>query len=150
MNKIIFFPICLILLLFQDYELAQNIEVHNFIGKSSKEVINKYGNPVHKDDSNPAMVCMFYKSNTGSKIFVSDNAGVYQAEANETFSTEKEARSVVDKFISNSVSNGFAIDTVSTSDFRVTKKGIRADLQIAENKLSKSYDVKVKATRTEN
>ncbi len=150
MSTKIFFPIIIVFLLLSENLIAQNIEVHNFIGRPNKEVISKFGNPVHKDDSNPSMVCMFYKSSSGSKIFVSDNSGVYQAEASESFNSEKDARSIVDKFISNSITNGFTIDTVSISDFRVTKKGIRADLQMAENKLSKTFEVKVKAARSEN
>lgn len=150
MIKNIFISVFFFLFFFSERIICQNVEVHYFIGKSAKEVINKFGNPIHKDDSNPDMVCMFYKNNKGSKIFVSDKSGIYQAEASESFTTDNEARSIVDQFISNSVKNGFAIDTVSISDFRVTKKGIRADLQIAENKLSKTFDVKVKATRSEN
>lgn len=150
MNTKIFFPICLALLFFSANIVAQDIEVHNFIGKSNKDVINKFGKPVHKDESNPDMICVFYKSSTGTKIFVSDKSGVYHVEALESFPSEKDARSVIDKFIGNSISKGFAIDTVSASDFRVTKKGVRADLQIAENKLSKTYDVKVMANRSEN
>ena len=33
--------------------IAQNIQVHEMIGKKQSEVIKKYGNPVHKDNSDP-------------------------------------------------------------------------------------------------
>jgi hypothetical protein len=58
-------------------------------------------------------------------IFVSDQSGVYQAEATKSYDTQAEARSIVDSFISNSLTNGFAIDTVSTSDFRLQKKVLK-------------------------
>jgi hypothetical protein len=129
---------------------SQSIEVHNFIGKSRNEVIKKYGNPVHKDDSNPAMICMFFKSKTGSMIFVSDKKGVYQAEATKSFDSQSEARSNIDSFISNSIKNGFAVDTVSTNDFELHKQGVKADLQLSENKIEKDFEIRVKANRTEN
>lgn len=145
-----FLVIIVILFLLPSIGFTQNMEVHNLIGKSRNEVIKKYGAPVHKDESNPDMICMFYKNKTSSMIFVSDKSGVYQAEATKSYDTQAEARSIVDSFISNSLTNGFAIDTVSTSDFRLQKKGVKVDLQISENKLAKTFDVKVKANKTES
>ncbi len=145
-----FLVIIVILFLLPSIGFTQNMEVHNLIGKSRNEVIKKYGAPVHKDESNPDMICMFYKNKTSSMIFVSDQSGVYQAEATKSYDTQAEARSIVDSFISNSLTNGFAIDTVSTSDFRLQKKGVKVDLQISENKLAKTFDVKVKANKTES
>jgi hypothetical protein len=127
---------------------AQDINVHNCIGKSRSEVIKKYGKPVHQDDSNPSMICMFYKSNSNSMIFVSDADGIYQAEASASYNNEKAARSVLDDFISGSLSNGFTVDTVTTSDFNLNKTGVKVDLQMAENKLSKKFDIRVKANRS--
>lgn len=145
-----FLVIIVILFLLPSIGFTQNMEVHNLIGKSRNEVIKKYGAPVHKDESNPDMICMFYKNKTSSMIFVSDQSGVYQAEATKSYDTQAEARSIVDSFISNSLTNGFAIDTVSTSDFRLQKKGVKVDLQLSENKLAKTFDVKVKANKTES
>lgn len=145
-----FLIIIVILFLLPSIGFTQNMEVHNLIGKSRNEVIKKYGAPVHKDESNPDMICMFYKNKTSSMIFVSDQSGVYQAEATKSYDTQAEARSIVDSFISNSLTNGFAIDTVSTSDFRLQKKGVKVDLQLSENKLAKTFDVKVKANKTES
>jgi len=127
---------------------AQDINVHNYIGKKQSEVIKKYGKPVHQDNSSPSMQCMFYKSGSNSMIFVADAEGVYQAEANVSYGNEKEARSDINSFISNSVSNGFAVDTVSTSDFRLLKSGVKVDLQMVENKLSKKFEIRVKANRS--
>ena len=127
---------------------AQDINVHNYIGKNRSEVIKKYGNPVHQDDSNPSMVCMFYKSNSNSMIFVSNKDGIYQAEASASYNNEKEARSNLDDFISGSLSKGYAVDTVTTSDFHLSKTGVKVDLQMAENKLSKKFDIRVKANKS--
>jgi hypothetical protein len=129
---------------------AQSIDVHNLLGKSQKEVIKKYGNPVHKDNSNPSMLCMFYKNKTSTMIFVSDKKGVYQVEATKSFDTESEARSNVDSFITNSITDGFVVDTVSTSDFQLKRKGAKIDLQIYENKLSKNFEIRVKGNKTES
>jgi len=138
--------ICLIPILLR----AQDISVHKFIGKTKKEVIKAYGNPVHQDNSNPAMVCMFYQTKTKRMIFVSDQDGIYQSEASATYDTEEKARIEVDSFISGSVADGFAIDTVSINDFQLYKTGVKADLQLNENKITKNFDISVKARRSED
>jgi len=149
-TKIIFFislfPMCLISMLLR----AQDIGVHKFIGKTKNEVIKAYGNPVHQDNSNPSMVCMFYQNKTKRMIFVSDQDGVYQSEATATYDTEEKAKGEVDTFISGSVADGFMVDTVSINDFQVYKTGVKADLQITENKITKNFDVSVKAHRSED
>ena len=81
-------------------------------------------------------------------IFVSDAEGIYQAEASASYNNEKDARWSVDAFISGSLSNGFTVDTVTTSDFNLSKSGVKVDLQIAENKLSKKFDIRVKANKS--
>ncbi|MCJ7555181.1 MAG: hypothetical protein MUO34_15015 [Ignavibacteriaceae bacterium] len=129
---------------------AQDINVHTVIGKNQSEVVKKFGNPVHKDDSNQAMVCMFYKSNNRTMVFVADKDGVYQAEASAFFENEQTARNKMDEFISESIKNEFSADTVSVSDFCLYKKGVKVDLQLSENKISKKYEIKVKANRTED
>lgn len=130
--------------------IAQDISVHKFIGKTKSEVIKKYGNPVHQDNSNPDMMCMFYQTKTNRMIFVSNNEGVYQSEATASFTTESKARKAVDDFISGSVADGFSVDTVSINDFLVYKTGVKADLQLSENKITKNFDVSVKARRSED
>ena len=142
------FKLFFLFLFISGFSFAQDINVLKYIGKSKTEVIKKYGTPVHQDNSDPAMMCMFYKSSWGSMIFVSDKEGVYQAEVSATYDKEKEARSTIDSFISGSLSDGFAVDSVTTSDFQLHKTGVKADLQISENKLTRKYDIKVKANRT--
>ncbi len=128
--------------------LAQDIAVHKMIGKQKRDVIQKYGEPVHQDNSNPDMACMFYKTSEHSLIFVGNKDGIFQAEANISYPSENKARSILDNFISESVSNGFIIDTVTISDFEVHKKGVRADLQLIKNNITKKFDVSVKARKT--
>ncbi len=140
----------LLSIIFPSFITAQNIEVHNFIGKSQKDVIRAYGNPVHKDDSNPSMNCIFYQNNASTMIFVSDENGVYQAEATKSFDTQSEARAVINSFISGSIKDGFAVDSVSTSDFQLHKKGTKVQLQLYENKLTKNFEIRVKANKSES
>ncbi|RPI73458.1 MAG: hypothetical protein EHM47_06060 [Ignavibacteriales bacterium] len=147
MKTIITSAICFICLLTVPVS-AQDLNVHNYINKNKSEVTKKYGKPVHQDVSNPEMICMFYKGSSGSMIFVSDKEGIYQSEAQLSYSSESEARRALDTFIKNSVAESFAVDSVTTSDFKVEKPGVKVDLQIYENKLSKKFEVKVKAHRT--
>lgn len=147
-NKLfLYFLLCLLM---SSLINAQSIDVQNLLGKKTNEVIKKYGTPVHKDDSNPSMICMFYKNKTTNMIFVSGESGVYQAEATKIFDTESEARSNIDEFISGSIANGFSVDTLSISDFRLNKTGAKVDLQLSENKINKNFEIKVKANKTES
>jgi hypothetical protein len=149
-NQKVLIVIFFLILFIPLFSSAQDIGVHNLIGKKQSDVIKKYGNPVHKDNSNPSMLCMFYKTNTSSMIFVADGNGVYQAEATKIFGKENSARSEVDLFISNSTTGGFVVDTVTTSDFHLRKKGTKVDLQLSENKLSNKFEIKVKANKVED
>lgn len=148
--KKIFFVSFLLICLIPVLLSAQDISVHKFIGKTKSDVIKKYGNPVYQDNSDPNMMCMFYQTKTNRMIFVSDKTGVYQSEATANYNSEIKARSVVDDFITSSVADGFEVDTVSVNDFLLHKTGIKADLQISENKITKSFDLSVKARRSED
>jgi len=149
-TKKIFFVSFLLICLIPVLLLAQDISVHKFIGKTRNDVIKKYGNPVHQDNSDPNMMCMFYQTKTNRMIFVSDKEGIYQSEATVNYDTEAKARSAVDNFIRGSVADGFAVDTVSINDFELSKTGVKADLQISDNKITKNFDVNVKANRSED
>lgn len=141
-----FFLMCLIPVLLS----AQDISVHEFIGKTRNDVIKKYGNPAHQDNSDPNMMCMFYQTKTTRMIFVSNKKGIYQSEATINYGTEAKARNVVDDCIRSSFADGFKVDTVSVNDFQLYKSGIKAALQMSENKITKSFDVSVKANRSED
>ena len=138
--------ICLIPVLLS----AQDISVHKFIGKTKADVIKKYGNPVHQDNSNPDMMCMFYQTKTNRMIFVSNKEGVYQSEATVNYDSEANARKAINDLMKNSIADGFAVDSISVNDFQIHKPGVKADVQITENKITKNFDVSVKAHRSED
>ena len=129
---------------------AQDLNVHFLIGKKQSEVIKKYGNPIHRDDSNPEMICMFYKNKLNTMIFVSNKVEVYQSEASKSYDTKVDAIKDLDGCIAGSLSNGFGVDSVTTSDFRLRKKGVKSDLQMIENKLSDKFEIRMKANKTED
>lgn len=141
-----FFLMCLIPVLLS----AQDISVHKYIGKTKADVIKKYGNPAHQDNSNPDMMCMFYQTKTNRMIFVSNKDGVYQSEATNNYASETNARNAVDELIKNSIADGFAVDSISVNDFQVHKTGVKADVQVSENKITKNFDVSVKAHKSED
>ena len=143
-----FTSFCLVLFFVSTCSFAQDINVHNYIGKKPSDVIKKYGKPVHQDNSNPSMQCMFYKSSTGNIIFVANEEGIYQAESTTSYNRERDARSLIDSFISGSVSEGYSVDTLSTSEFDLKKSGVKVNLQVYENKSSQKFDIRVKANRS--
>jgi hypothetical protein len=144
-----FFVSFFLMLLIPSFLNAQDISVHKFIGKSKADVIKKYGNPVHQDNSSPDMMCMFYQSKTNRMIFVSDKDGVYQSESTTNYSSELNARNAVDELIKISMADGYAVDSVSVNDFQIHKAGVKADVQMTENKITKNFDVSVKAHKSE-
>lgn len=146
----IFYLILISVILSTQSIIAQGIEIHNLIGKKQSDVTKKYGNPVHKDNSNPDMICMFYKNPNGTMVFVSDKDGVYQAEANITYNAESEARKAIDNFIQSSLAGGYQVDSVTVNDFKLHHTGVNVELHIAENKISKKFEVRVKSNRSEN
>jgi hypothetical protein len=145
-----FFVAFFLILLIPHFLIAQDISVHKFIGKPKSDVIKKFGNPAHQDNSNPDMMCMFYQTKTNRMIFVSNKDGVYQSESTTNFNSETSARKAVDELIKNSIADGFAVDTVSANDFQLHKTGVKTDLQISENKITKNFDVSVKAHKSED
>ena len=141
-----FFLMCIIPVLLS----AQDISVHKFIGKTKADVIKKYGNPVHQDNSNPDMMCMFYQTKTNRMIFVSNKEGIYQSEATVNYDSEASARKAVEDLMKNSIVDGFAVDSISVNDFQLQKTGVKVDLQLSENKITKNFDVSVKAHKSED
>jgi len=145
-----FFVLFFLVYLFPVLLIAQDISVNEFIGKTKSDVIKQYGNPVHQDNSNPDMMCMFYQTKTVRMIFVSNKEGIYQSEATINYSSEANARAAIDDLIKSSLTEGFTVDTVSVNDFQLYKPGVKADLQMTENKISKNFDVSVKAHKSED
>ncbi|MBK9096538.1 MAG: hypothetical protein IPM14_00165 [bacterium] len=149
-TKKVFFAAFFLICFFPVLLIAQNISVHEFIGKSKSDVIKTFGNPVHQDNGNPDMMCMFYQTKTVRMIFVSNKDGVYQSEATANYDTEAKARSVLLDILKNSKADGFAVDSISVNDFQIHKTGAKADLQLTENKITKNFDVSVKAHKSED
>lgn len=150
MKKIKIFSCMLLIFLINLSLHPQDINVHFMIGKKQSDVIKKYGNPVHKDDSNPEMICMFYKNKLNTMIFVTNKTGVYQCEVLKVYESKNNALSELDECITSSINAGFAIDSVTANDFRLRKKGARADLQMSENVLTKKFELKIKANKSED
>ncbi len=149
-TSIKFSLICTSFIFYSFTAWAQDIKVNEMIGKNQSAVVKRYGNPVHKDDSNPSMQCMFYQSDAGRKIFVSSDNVVFQAECFSTYDNEKSARKTIDSFISSSIGSGYEVDSVSSKDFRLKKTGVKVDLQLSENKLSNKFEISIKANKTAN
>jgi hypothetical protein len=147
-TKIILLALVLLYLL-SGRLIAQDIDIHNMVGKKLSEVTKKYGKPIHQDKTNPDMVCTFYKDADGSMTFVSDNNGIYQAETYKSYNTQGEARKDIDNCISKAISGGFVCDTVSIDDFQLSKPRVKSTLQIIKNKITNKTDLHAKAVRTE-
>lgn len=144
MKTIKIFILFLIVLSIQN-SFPQNLNVQNLIGKQLKDVISKYGNPVHQDNSIPSMICLFYKSPT--MVFVADETSVYQAEITMEYPTEEARKADLDELIINSVKEGFVSDTLSNNKIVITKPGIKTDIDLINLKEKSLFEIKVKAVR---
>ena len=83
-------------------------------------------------------------------IFVANKAGVYQSEATEIYDNETSAQSDIDDCILKSVKAGYSVDSVTTADFHLRSKGVKADLQMIENKLTNKFEIRMKANKSED
>lgn len=128
---------------------AQDIKVHNFIGKQLNDVIANYGKPVHQDNSIPEMVSTFFKLPDRNYIFISDSRGVYQAQASLNYNTKDEAAEALTKFIKDCQSNTFISDTLSSEHIKLHKKGEKIDVTIFQMSSGKSQ-IKIEAAKTED
>ncbi len=137
-----------VLLILAGAIFAQDLNIHEMIGGSREDILKKFGKPVHQDNSIPSMVCMFYKTDAYSMTFVLNNEGIYQAEESINYNSMKIADETVNKIISGSLKNNFSIDTVSSTAYRIHKKGIDAELQIFPDQISKKYMVNIKAKKS--
>jgi hypothetical protein len=139
----------LIFFILSPFIKAQDLNVHYMIGEKPSAVTKKYGKPNHQDTSDPAMICMFYQTKTHRMIFVANTEGVYQSEANASFDSQSKAKKVLDDLISSSTANGFVSDTISVSDFQIHKSGVKVELRMNENKISRQFEISIKARKTE-
>ena len=124
-------------------------DMHNYIGKSQAELIKSLGKPAYIDDSNKSMVMIFYKSPGMNKSFVADKNGIYQAEATQSFNSEKSCKATLNKYISDMINKGFTVDTISVSEFQSSKSGVSCDFRYELNSISKKYEISFSAHRRE-
>lgn len=128
--------------------LAQDLYVHEMIGASKNTVVKKYGQPVHQDNSIPSMDCLFYKTPAYSLTIVLNSDGVYQVEENINYGSKKEAADAIDKIISGSLEKNYSVDTVSATAYELNKQGVKADLQMFTDQISKKFMINIKAKKS--
>jgi hypothetical protein len=129
---------------------SQGISVYKMIDKSIDQVINYYGKPVHQDNSNPGMKCIFYKTKTTQIVFVADKSGVYQVEYTCDYNSRNGANSAIDSFIKECYTGDFKVDTVNVQEYNFSRKGAKMNLSLLENKYANNYKLILKANRKEN
>lgn len=150
MRKYFFILQIILGVLYNPTELFSQCDMHNYIGKSRAELIKSLGKPAYIDDSNKSMVMIFYKSKDINKSFVADNNGIYQAEATQTFDSEKSCKAALNKYISDMIKKGFTVDTISVSKFQSIKSGVLCDFSYGQNSHTKEYEISFSAHRREN
>ena len=131
-------------------ETLSQCDMQNYIGKSQSELIKKLGKPAYIDDSNKSMVMIFYKSPDISKSFVADKNGIYQAEATQSFVSEKTCKATLNAYIADIINKGYSVDTISVSEFQSDKPGVTCNIQCGLNTVSGKYDIRVKAHKKES
>lgn len=126
---------------------SQDIYAYKFIGKPRTDVVKKYGKPVHIDNTDPSMVCMFYKNKQDRMVFVSDQQSVYQVEATKAYASESSAMNDLQKLLAEAANENFKIDTLSVSEYRFLKEGVDFNAVLMHNQNFSQYEVRVKGVR---
>lgn len=126
---------------------SQKVPVFEMIGKKINTVINTYGKPQHRDNSNPVMECLFYQSKDLRMVFVGDNEGVYQAESTKPYSSQSSAMANISSLLADCLAKSIKVDTVNEEDFKITGKEFSADVTLFQNASSKKFEVRIKAGR---
>ncbi|MCF8241483.1 MAG: hypothetical protein K9J16_08845 [Melioribacteraceae bacterium] len=145
-----FTSILFILMLTVPLVTAQDIKVHEMIGKPMNDVFKRFGKPVHQDKSNPAMHCVFYKSSTRQIVFVADKQGVYQAELTEAYGAEQKANDAIKNLLDECINQDCRVDTVNAAEFNLKGHGVKFNISLFQNSYSKKYEIRVKANRSED
>jgi hypothetical protein len=147
-----YFPVLQLIfgVLFFSSEIFSQIDVQNYISKSRADLIKSLGKPAHIDDSNSSMVMIFYKTAESCKSFVADENGIFQAEALQSYDSEKNCRASLNGYLGDMVSKGFKVDTLSTDHFQSEKPGVTCTVSCGLNSLTKKYEISVSAHRKES
>ncbi|AFN74557.1 hypothetical protein MROS_1320 [Melioribacter roseus P3M-2] len=127
---------------------SQDLSLCEFIGKSSGEVIKKFGKPKFHDKSNPAMECIFYQNNKARMAFISDKDGVFQIQVDFMYNNKAQADKALGEFLDMCATKSLEVDTLSAADYKITGKGIRMELSMFNNTYTKKYEIKFKAEKT--
>lgn len=127
---------------------SQDFSLCELIGKNSQEVIKKFGKPLHHDKSNPNMECIFYQSKNSRMAFIADRDGIYQIQIDYMYNSETEAKKALNNFLAECNNKSLKVDTLNTSDFKITGSGFKMSLTLFENTYSKKYEIKFKADRS--
>ena len=131
----------------QSLLIAQDVFAYKFIGKPRAEVIQKYGKPIHMDNTDPSMVCMFYKKDKDQMVFVSDQNSVFQVEITKSFSSKASAMNELEKLLAEASKESYKTDTLSVSEFELNKDNTIFTAVLMHNDNLSKYEVRVKASR---
>lgn len=134
-------------LLFASLLYAQDIFAYKFIGKSRSDVIKQYGKPVHMDNSDPTMVCMFYKKNSNQMIFVADQNSVFQVEVTKAFTSKTDAVNSLDDLLNTAMKESFIPDTLSANEYKLQKTDVSINAWLMNNSNLSTFEVRIKAMR---
>lgn len=137
----------LLLLIFAIIIFAQSKPVYEMLGKSVSTVINTYGKPAMHDKSDPLLEMVFYKTDNLQLCFVATNNSVFQAEMTKGFSSKGSAVNLFNEYVNDLFAAGMteADSSELKRSFHGDNKMI--DLEVFNNTVKKSYEVKVKAQK---
>lgn len=147
MKKNLYFTLLLLFVLSSASAYTQDLTVFNFIGKKQSEIINRFGKPVHVDNSVPSMICIFYRN--PNMVFVSDETGIYQADILKEYNSETALRTALTDCIQKSINAGYKVDTLSAKIIAISKQGVRAEVNIDKDSGSRKFNLKIVAKRHE-
>ena len=128
---------------------SQELTVYQFIGKNKADIIKEYGKPIHSDESNPDMICIFYKKNQDTMIFVSDKTSVYQVDSMKLFPSEAAAITAINKTMESAISQSFTPDTLSSNNYNLYKPGVEFNISLTKAPTGTDYQVKIHAAYKE-
>ena len=126
---------------------AQDLDAYKFLGKTSEDVRNHYGKPVHIEDSNPSMICIFYKTNKNTMTFVSDENSIFQTDVLVFYENQSAAKTELDKVISQANQQSFATDTLSSTEFKLKKESVVFDVEMVPDPNSTKYEISLHGKR---
>lgn len=132
---------------FAQNNFAQDLDAYKFIGKRIEDVRNHYGKPIHIEDSNPSMVCIFYKKDKNTMTFVSDENSIFQADVLVFYETKNAAKTELNKVVSQANQQSFAADTLSSMEFKLKKEDVAFDIAMAQDPNSTKYEISIHAKR---